>query len=282
MTDTIVPQSAPPSRRGSSRPTSRPVVAGVAAIAVLALLAVGYEVTKGGSSQTPQAAPVTRSAPVATTVAPPATPQALLRAATADALSSGAVRLSIRNVTSGGGVSKVTSIDMTSSGLQRITVHGEVLLAQVDGRETYFSGNARGLTKSMGFRPALASQIAGHWVQLSPGEPGYSSVRQQITLPSVMHLVVAISTLHKKLLHSTKDGLAVVGIVGRPTNKHAGRHASAVLWVTAGANPLPVEVDERNNQAKSVAKFSRWGDMVTLAAPPAFLTLTHSSSAQSA
>jgi hypothetical protein len=278
VTDTIVPQVAPPSRGGSRRP-SRGVMAGVAVVAVLGLAVVGYEVTKGGDSNSaPPSAPVAQGSgtPHAGTV-PPATPQALLRAATADALSSGAVRLRIRNSSHRAHLTTVSSVAMTTSGTQQIKESGGTVADEVFGRATFASGDKRGLTRMYGFSPGMAARIVGHWVRIFPRQPGYHAITEGVTLPSVMHEVKMVH-LHPRLLHAVKDGVSVVGVAGRPTGPGMSAKATGVMWVSVGPTPLPVEFEQTDPAGvRSVVRFSRWGDIVKLSPPSTYLTLKYRS-----
>ncbi|HVT20553.1 MAG TPA: hypothetical protein VHE57_04090 [Mycobacteriales bacterium] len=255
----------------------------VALIATDAAVAVSR--TAGPSEQAPVA---TRSAPAATATTPgvAAGPtststaargktgkrvrhgaaKALLARAVANALAQGSVHTVARNVSDKVGKSVFDNYDTRTGGTQHITIYGGNLHVRVVGPTTYFTGDKRGLTRFFGFTAAEVAVLDHHWLALREGQAGYKVTTAGITLRSVLHVDRIVGRL-RLLPAQVRDGVRVVGVRGRAGGHLYGKHATATMWIDAGAQPLPVRFVVTSPHARSVQTFSEWGKPVRVDPP---------------
>ena len=81
----------------------------------------------------------------------------------------------------------VTQDDARSAAaVQRVREDGGHVTIRVIGPTTYFTADRGGFIKFFGLTASQAQQVRGLWVPLVPGEPGYTSVTEGVTLPSTL------------------------------------------------------------------------------------------------
>jgi hypothetical protein len=270
VTDTILPQSAPPTPRGprgAHRFSSRALA--LAAVGSVAAGVAAYFVFSSGSGNTP-AAPASQVSPSARTAVNPL--DATLRAATADAIAAHSVHVDMRNVSKEHGTAVFSQDDGSTSGVQRISIYGGHVTVEVAGSSTWFTGDRPGLLKYMQLTPTQVSQVLGHWVALSPGQPGYAAVTSGVTLPSVMQNIGIVGPL-RRLPATQKAGQRVYGLRGRPADPGFSPGAITTLWITVGPHPMPVEFDAHDAGTSTRARFSHWGERVAVQEPSTALSV---------
>jgi hypothetical protein len=163
-----------------------------------------------------------------------------------------------------------------ASGKQVITIGPDTFTVLVNGAACYFQGDARQLTEQLGLPQSLATAHAGQWISLAPGDVPYQSVYVAVTTNSALHANIAFAP-RQESSPTTRNGYRVLGITGPLTNMVvAGQtqeaKGTASLFVTRSRPHLPVEYTESGKidkvKSKLVMTFSRWGEAVSVTAPP--------------
>jgi len=215
-----------------------------------------------------------QSAPAGLSSLPPGQ---ILSWALAAARAAGSMHFGVTSTASGHTV--VFDQDSSSSaGRQVITISGggqETVL--VLGRATYVRGNAVALAVTLGFPAAQALRLAGRWISLRPGDPGYQAVTEGVTLGSVLDEVVPLGPL-TSTGRTTIDGQTVVGVRGTAAaSTSVPRGTPVTLYVAATGRPLPVSCQQGPASNRTSIVFSRWGEPVHVAAPRNAIPLPSSS-----
>jgi hypothetical protein len=262
----------------ASRPVFTMAIASVVVLATGAAVAVSRpSSTDSRATSQPSSAVPGSAAPVPEVTASPAaaagtrrTPalrlQKLVTTALADGRSEGTVHTVARDVSRKYGTAVFDDYDASDAGVQHIRIFGGHLEIRVIGLTTYLAGDSRGLIRYLGFTAGQAATLGRQWLELQPGEPGYHDVTAGVTTASTLH-EARVGRPLRELSERVRDHQRVVGIAGRPTADGSGRHARATLWVSVGARPLPVELDEISRNGRLRETFSGWGRRVRVAPP---------------
>jgi len=186
-------------------------------------------------------------------------------------------------------VSRFTSDGMTQStvgdagssgGRQVISIGPDTFTVLVTGTDCFFQGNQRQMVEQLGLPVAVASAHAGQWISLAPDDPPYQSVYVAVKTRSALSSNIAFVP-HQESGTSTRSGYRVLGITGPMSNQIVGGQTekakgTATLYVTTSRPHLPVEYTENGTitvggqraKSKLDITFSRWGEAVTVNAPP--------------
>ena len=144
-------------------------------------------------------------------------------------------------------------------------------------RKAYMTGDALALREFFGFPSAAASTYAGKWISVVPSDSYYAQVSAWLTVRSVvdsmgLHKPVAVGatvgdgSAAVTTLRGTLSGKVPSGVVGSET-----------LSVARLADPLPIEWATKLRGTKSSTDsiaVSRWGEHVTVTAPPSSIPLS--------
>jgi hypothetical protein len=270
------PPQQPPHRHSAPQSPRLAVLATVAVVAVVVFGGGGYLLTrhheaKSSAIPPPVALPVTPITPVTLPATKPVTPSnpaaAAFNRAVAAELGQPSVR--VRSVSSARGRTlRMTQTDQATSGVQRLSTRGARSVVRVIGPDTYFEANAAGLVTEYGFPRGQAAKVAGHWIHLTAGSPGYGQVTEGVTLPSVVKETQLAG--HLSLLTARRrDGRREFGIRGTPVGDGSPAHTIATLWIPTGSRDLPAELDEHGRHGEvSVTTFSGWGGRAATVATP--------------
>lgn len=255
----------------SSPRAARGVAAALAALSTLILaggLAAGCS---GGSAPKPAASKPSVPKPGAQGAESGLaglSPGQILTRADAAATAAGSVHFS--SATHDGASSIVFSDDSAASGgRQDITMSGggqmTVLLVSGIG---YVDGNALALNGFLGLPAATATQLAGQWISFTSDDPGYQQVVDGVTTGAVLGEITPAGAL-TKTAPQTVDGQRVVGVRGpAPASAQMPKGSKITLYVAATGRPLPVSCLEGTGGNLTNITLSRWGEPVSVAAPP--------------
>src|SRR5215472_2774366 len=168
-----------------------------------------------------------------------------------------------------GPVSAVYSDDSaTSVGRQVITISGGGrATVLVVGRAAYIRGNAAALAGFFGLPDATAARLAGRWIVMRPGDPGYQQVSAGVTTGSVLVEAMPVGPLTKTGA-TTVDGQSVLGVRGRAAAS-VGLPAGATdtVYIAATGRPLLVSCQQGKGSTQVSVAFGGWGRAVHVAAP---------------
>lgn len=151
----------------------------------------------------------------------------------------------------------------------RQVIHADTVQAQVlqIGQEAYIKGNPDAIENFFELTKDDPQQLANTWISLVPSDGGeFSTVADAVTLKSDFDDV----SLHGALTKGrpvTVEGARCIPIVGHATEKGVGT-LTLTLYVSDTATPLPVELKARDKRGTSTTSWSRWGEPVSLTAPP--------------
>jgi hypothetical protein len=135
------------------------------------------------------------------------------------------------------------------------------------GQEAYIRGNASAISSYFGLTKDDPQQLANTWISIVPSDGGeYTTVISAVTLKSDFQQQTISGPLSEGHV-VTVDGQRCIPISGHVSQTGYGT-AQATLYVTDSTKPLPVEYKAGNKQATSTTTWSRWGQSVTLTAPP--------------
>jgi hypothetical protein len=264
------------SRRPRKKPS--PVIAALAATACIAAGAGGYFLLSGSSSSENSAHPV----PVvhhATTHKPTsASATAAQKAAAAQALltrSMAAMRakgsFATASTTSEDGVTGHgtgwTGLT-TASSTEEIDGQGQAML-RIVGPAAYFVGDAAVLKTVAGVDPEAADLLGDKWLEIAKGDSGYDDIMADSTLSQTLSSEDWFSGAIAQSPVTTLNGQRVIPLRGAAAkDSDYGPHATAVLYVAADGDPLPVRYEVNSDTDHDVADFSGWGSSQTVLAPP--------------
>src|SRR5207302_11448119 len=105
----------------------------------------------------------------------------------------------------------------------------------------------------------------GVWYRLAPGDAGYGTVTDAVTLSSLLRETTAAGPF-TVLPVTQRDGLSVVGVRGSGTGNMPAK-AVVTVWVTATGATLPVEYDATDGRVSLTTTFSHWGQKGQVARP---------------
>jgi hypothetical protein len=260
-------------------------VAAVALVGVDGIVAIHRDA--GSSHSTSATAPGSGASPIpGTQVTPtspgtsPATPgattapstdesqktlQAVLVKTYATALLTNSVHSLARDVSKSGGTAVFDDQDATSSGEQRITIHGGHIQIRVVGSTTYFTGDQRGLEKYFQFSKQEIRALNGQWLSLVAGQAGYTDVTAGVTLASTLDEDKIASPLRRET-DKTIDGQRAFGISGLASGSGAPKGGHATMWINVSTG-LPVEYDASNGKTQLTQTFTDWGKPIHVETP---------------
>lgn len=214
----------------------------------------------GHSGRTPQ----TASTPP--TSSPAASAQQVLTRALAAAAAKRWVHMDVKT-SAAGHLITFNDDDGPNAGIQRISIRGAGSgVVRVVGSDTYMKADETALQGYFGLPASGARRAANLWLHLVPGDSGYATVTQGVTIDSALHEVTVLAPL-QLLPAQQRDGRTVVGVTGG-AGKDAPAGATATLWIDPGTG-LPVEYDANAAGGDSITSLmSRWGQSIAVQRPP--------------
>lgn len=161
-------------------------------------------------------------------------------------------------------------VDDSGTGLGRQVIRlkgGASATVLVVGGNAYMQGDATALRTFFGFPASVASGLAGNWISIAPGQPGYSQVSAGITLQGVVAQLRLRPPLHL-IGRKTVHGVHALVLRGRPPKTSgAPRGAVVTIDVSARGRPLPLSFADGTGSERVSGRFSHWGEQLQLTAP---------------
>jgi hypothetical protein len=244
------------------------------AAATLALGAAALVASCGGgttgSKPPAHAATPAAAAPAAALASLP--PRQILSKALAAAAAAGSVHFTGTDRSSSG----TTTYDQNASageGNQIITTSGGGRLTiRVVAGVGYLRGNATALSQIIPNGPV--SQLAGRWIAIHPGDPGYQDFTDGVTLASVLAEFTPTGSL-ASTDPQTVDGQSVIGVKGvAPAAAGVLRGQPVTLYMMAAGRPLPVAFQGGSGTDQENVAFTGWGETVHMVVPANSLPIT--------
>ena len=159
------------------------------------------------------------------------------------------------------------------AGRQVFTIDGnDHATVLVVGEVGYIKGDAAALTGFFGFPQGLAKRLADRWISFHPGdsagETNYQAVTSNVTLASVADELRLTGPLTLTAA-TVAAGQPVVGVHGdAPAGNDNPPGSTVTLYVASRGHPLPVTFQLEAAAAQGTYTFSRWGEALSLTAPP--------------
>jgi hypothetical protein len=201
-----------------------------------------------------------------TTLASAQSGTALYRQADQDALREGWFHAE-ENTTEGEASSTISQDSGLSSGHQSVTQSGGHLEVIIVGTALYVKADAAGMTEALGVTSAEAARYANVWISVPPSDGLYASAAEGVTVFSALN-EVALSGPISVGAPTEVNGIEVVGLHGEGPGPNGGGTVPETIFVSTGADPLPVEVNETASDGSTLkATFSQWGVPVAIAPP---------------
>lgn len=205
--------------------------------------------------------------------APAAEASALARTAVRDATARGSVHIS-EAVRAGTNTASISADLGASKGQQVVHLSrasGEAREELVGGT-AYFTGSEPMLVAYFGLPATEATTIHGRWISVPHANSAYAGFANALSIASTLRGLIPQASL-KLIGTSSLGGVAVTGLRG--TIKSVAGSATATVYVSRSATPLPVRVDFRDSQGNTVtATFSDWGEHIAIKAPTSTISIT--------
>jgi hypothetical protein len=194
---------------------------------------------------------------------------ALLAQATHDAEASGWVHETASASGEGHSLSMVNDIG-SAEGRQVIVANGAHAQVIVVNGDAYLNGDANAIAHYFEISTTDPQKYANQWLELTPSNPGYSTVSGAVTLNSDFgHLDMPKHlTLGKAVI---VGGHKLEGISGHiaATSQHPA--VTVTLYVTTSGKVLPVKYEIAGKGLVSTTSWSNWGHGVQLSVPSSTL-----------
>jgi hypothetical protein len=155
----------------------------------------------------------------------------------------------------------------TASSTAEIDGVGEAQL-RVVGPAAYVVGDAAVLQRDADMDPDAANLLGDKWLEIAKGDTGYDDIMAYATLADDWSKDWFSGPV-TQLPTTTVNGQRVIPLRGAPAkDADAGPHATAVLYLAADGDPLPVKYEMTSDTNHEVAVFNNWGTQQTVLAPP--------------
>ena len=156
----------------------------------------------------------------------------------------------------------------TASSTMEIDGVGQAQM-RIVGPAAYFVGDTALLKSDAEMDPAAADLLGDKWLEIAKGDTGYDDIMAYATLADDWSKDWFSGPV-TQLPTTTVNGQRVIPLRGAPAkDADAGPHATAVLYLAADGNPLPVKYEMTSDTNHEVASFNNWGTQQTVLSPPA-------------
>jgi hypothetical protein len=192
-------------------------------------------------------------------------PGQVLKAAIASGTEKGSVRVTV-HFFSGKTTGELVQDSARQTAKQTVAIGKERISIVLRHDTAYFAGNSQGLTKYFGLSKAVAAELSGRWISISPTDSGFQSVTAGLTLSAALKEVTPTGTVTrgKKKTVNRQPTVSVLG-----TGSAGGTRTT--LFVATRGKPLPVEAVASTGAGSTasgeIVTFSRWGEKVTTPTP---------------
>ncbi len=201
----------------------------------------------------------------------PTTASGLFSEAISDADSGGWVHEATVTTGSGHRVSMNDDIG-TSSGRQVIDDNGGQMTVLFLGGTAYVEGNAQALHRDLAAPSQDATELAGHWLSIPPGNQLFGPVSDAVTLKSDFDQHRLTGPL-KEGRQVRIDGVPAIPLTGTLAGAPHHERIAATFYVSAGSQPLPLEFRASGHGVSTQTRWTGWGQTVLLSVPPNAVSL---------
>lgn len=209
-----------------------------------------------------------------------ATASSVLAAAKSAIAKEAGVHLEVKSATKSGTINERVSADLgTKVGSETIVEGIEQITVEVTPKYVYFKGNASGLQEIIGVTSAEVKKIGKHWVSVKAGTTQYSDIDDDVNISSVPSLLPDAKGTKLSTGATSKTGLYVLKWDTKATSSIPA--LSSTLTVSAVGPTLPSTETRKatsgsNSGSTETVLLSKWGEKVTVKAPPRRSTIAYS------
>lgn len=162
----------------------------------------------------------------------------------------------------------------TQSGSEKYSSGKVTISIEVTRTDAYVSGSSEGLMSFLGLSASQAKKVGSDWIAAQAGTSEYSKLKPGTTISAVAGLLPKAkgTTLSSEITNGTK--LYVLKWTTPATATLP--KALNTFAVSAVGTPLPVEETVTGPSGSGTTHFSKWGEHVVIATPPAASTVAYS------
>jgi hypothetical protein len=163
----------------------------------------------------------------------------------------------------------------TTSGSEALSEGKATLAIRVTPADAYVRGSQSGLTTLFGMTAAQAKKLGMKWESWKSGTKQYSNLKGDLTMSSVSTLLP--EPKGTKLSTRVTDGSTLYVLKWTVAATKSVPTLSDTLTISAMGSGLPIEETETAASGVNVkTELSKWGENVTVLAPPAVSTVASS------
>ncbi len=213
---------------------------------------------------------VVHGATVASNKQVAASAAALLNAAGSAMVSQGSVRVTLVGRSRGQSTASERSVlemdgSTSSERIEEPNAHAAIIVTK-DG--AYLSGDRNGLTTLLGLNAPEAKQAGSHWIEVPKGSKEYAALAAANAITALPASVVPGASDSVTVGSRFQNGRLLKSITWRGRVKNTSKALTETLELTSGAHPLPLRETTTAAGYRQTVLFTRWGQPVTVTAPP--------------
>ena len=160
----------------------------------------------------------------------------------------------------------------TKSGQETASEGKARLTLELTPTYAYIGGNSSGLTTIFGLTAAQAKKVGKDWISVKAGTSEYAPLKSGLTSSSLAVLFPA--TKGTTLSTTITDGVHLYVLKWTTAATSSTPKLSHTMTISAVGATLPVELLATASSGSASTKFSKWGEHVTVSAPPVASTIS--------
>ncbi|MGA3215390.1 MAG: hypothetical protein ABSD97_06825 [Acidimicrobiales bacterium] len=169
---------------------------------------------------------------------------------------------------------KVTRDSGVTEGLETIAVGAATATIKATPSYAYISGSSSGLTEIFGLSAAQAKKVGKHWVSFKAGTSEYSGFKSDVTMSSVDSVLPEAKGTKTSMADA--NGTKVYVLTWTIAATSSTPKTSNTLTISAVGAALPIkETASDTSGDHETLLLSKWGEHVSVSAPPAASTISY-------
>ncbi len=198
----------------------------------------------------------------------------ILRQAQHDMLAAGCVHIGVQ--VRGARPGTVVADIGRSSGRETYRSGTAVVTIRVTPKAAYVGGNAAGLRQLVGLTAAQERRVGTRFMEMRAGTSQYTGFADNLTVVALAGMLPHSGGIK---LHAAGAHHVMLSWTG--TASSASATSSTELTLSIGARVLPEVETSRSGTERGSTRFSHWGRVVRVVAPPAGRTISYQAVARS-
>ena len=170
---------------------------------------------------------------------------------------------------------KITTDSGVTEGMETIALGAATATIKVTPSYAYISGSSSGLTTIFGLSAAQAKKIGKHWVSFKAGTSQYSDFKSGVTMSSVDSVLPQAKGTKTSM--ADVKGTKVYVLTWTVAATSSTPKTSDTLTISAVGAALPIKETASDAAGDhETLLLSKWGEHVSVSAPPAASTISYS------